>query len=671
MTDSPMNQRRNATGLAPVSSSLKMNLLKMVLIAVSYFFAHQVSFLFPDAAKVMMAVWPAGGIGLAALLLSPRRQWPVILPVLFTSGIAADLLAGREFFLSVGFMTANILESLGSAWLIFRWCGECVRFTRVKEVLALIVAASGVNACTSLLGAGIAVFFSMEQFWVFWKTWWVADGLGILLITPLIITWGTCPKSVLIRARWNRIIELGIAMMVWCAAAWILFQSSGKFLPWGLRPYMLVPLAVWIALRFDQRSMMFALFVLTIMTITGAFLPDESFPWVAENPMERLLVSQVFLGAIAGTGMLLAAVSAERRKEEKALRESEQRFRSVFMSMSEGFALHEIICDTSGVPVDYRFLDVNPAFEIQTGLKRVDIVGKRVLEVLPQTELLWIERYGKVALTGNPVQFESYAASLDKHYSVAAFCPRKGQVAVIFNDVSERKRTEEVLTKLTEAKSRFVSTVSHELRSPLATIKAATDIVCEGLVGPLNHEQKDTLGTAKENIDRLGRLINNVLTYQQAQAGKINCDFRENDLNETIRRVYKSGMLLAGNRKTDLVMELASDLPKIKFDQDKIFEVLVNLVANAIKYSESGNIIIRSRQEDHEIHVSVRDSGVGISPEYLNEIFEPFAQVGDNRRSGTGLGLAIAKEVVLAHRGKIWAVSEVGKGSVFHFTLPL
>ncbi|MFH1799714.1 MAG: CHASE domain-containing protein [Candidatus Omnitrophota bacterium] len=238
-------------------------------------------------------------------------------------------------------------------------------------------------------------------------------------------------------------------------------------------------------------------------------------------------------------------------------------------------------------------------------------------------------------------------------------------------DITERKQAEEAAAKLSAAKSKFTSTVSHELRSPLATIKEATELVLDGLLGPVNDEQKHVLDTAKENISRLGRLVNNVLVYQKMEAGKTYYTLQANDMNEVIREVLKSAALFAGNRTADLVMDLGDDLPKISFDRDKLFQVMINLMANAVKYSESGNIVIRTRREDRRIHVSVRDSGPGIKPEHLNEIFEPFSQMGDSSQGGTGLGLAIAKEIIRAHHGKIWVESEIGRGSAFHFTLPL
>ncbi len=130
----------------------------------------------------------------------------------------------------------------------------------------------------------------------------------------------------------------------------------------------------------------------------------------------------------------------QREESTQHLREVQDRLRVMYDSMLEGMALHEVVCDANGQPCDYRFLQVNPAFERLTGLKAADIIGKTVHKVLPGIDPKWIERYGRVALTGESCQFEDYSADMDRHFEIAAFCPRKGQFAVTFSDVSERKR---------------------------------------------------------------------------------------------------------------------------------------------------------------------------------------------------------------------------------------
>ena len=147
-------------------------------------------------------------------------------------------------------------------------------------------------------------------------------------------------------------------------------------------------------------------------------------------------------GKVIGVVIVFHDVT-EKRRAQALLRQSEERYRSLFNGMSEGFALHEIVCDQKGAPRDYRFLDINPAFEKQTGLKRENLIGKTVLQVLPDTEPEWISSYGQVALTGEPIHFERFSGSLGRHYEVFAYRPSPGQFACVFFNVTERRRAEE------------------------------------------------------------------------------------------------------------------------------------------------------------------------------------------------------------------------------------
>jgi PAS domain S-box-containing protein len=241
----------------------------------------------------------------------------------------------------------------------------------------------------------------------------------------------------------------------------------------------------------------------------------------------------------------------------------------------------------------------------------------------------------------------------------------------MWRDVTERKQAAEAATQLANAKNKFIAVVSHELRSPLATIKEATSLVREEVLGPINDEQKDMLNITKSNIDRLGRLVNNVLIYQKIDAGKMLFDILKNDVNEITQEAYRNIILADSERKDDLVLNLAPKLPRIKCDKDKIMQVLLNLISNGIKYSERGPIVITTQLNTREIEFSVKDSGQGIYPEEMENVFLPFSHGPGRKTGGTGLGLAISKEIILAHNGQIWVESEFGKGSTFYFTLPL
>jgi PAS domain S-box-containing protein len=168
---------------------------------------------------------------------------------------------------------------------------------------------------------------------------------------------------------------------------------------------------------------------------------DNSYKWLAWTSMPNLEHGLMYA---------VARDITEHKVAAQALFESEERYRLLFNSMLSGFALHEIIYDKNGKPCDYRFLDLNPAFERLTGLRRIDILGKRVREVLPKIETFWINTYGEVVLSGKPVHFENYIEELDRYYEVVAFRPQKNQFAVTFTDITARIRSEEGLRESEE-----------------------------------------------------------------------------------------------------------------------------------------------------------------------------------------------------------------------------
>jgi PAS domain S-box-containing protein len=328
------------------------------------------AFLFPDAGKVLMAVWPAAGVGLAALLLSPRRLWPAIVAILFASGNLADLIAGRPFLASLGFMATNVLESLGCAWLLLRTCGEKTTFSRVREILALVAAALFVNAVTALVGAGTARLASATPFWDFWKTWWIADGLGILLVTPAIVAW-VAPLQPMRGARWQLVVEASAFLVLWTVTAWLAFNKAELVGPHVVQPYLLVALLAWPALRLGLRGTTFALVLLAAIAVTSTAIRVGPLLWGGEETTHRLLLAQLYLWVVTVTGLLLAASRTEVKSAEKAAREDQARIRALGDNLPDGM-VYQVVRELDG---SMRFLYLSAGVEQLLGLSVSDVLA--------------------------------------------------------------------------------------------------------------------------------------------------------------------------------------------------------------------------------------------------------------------------------------------------------
>ena len=240
---------------------------------------------------------------------------------------------------------------------------------------------------------------------------------------------------------------------------------------------------------------------------------------------------------------------------------------------------------------------------------------------------------------------------------------------------AELLQLNERLQNMYETQKAFSSTVSHELRTPLSSIKTAIDIILSESAGPVQAEQVNFLNKAKSNVDRLNRLINDILDLSKLESGKMPLRFHANDLNAVITEVAGLQKTVAEKKGLYLKTQLDAKTPPINCDLDKMHQVLNNLLNNAIKFTEQGGVMVSSScdMQKNYVSVTVKDTGLGIKKEDTPRLFQKFEQMGSplSNVGGTGLGLAICKEIITQHRGKIWAESEFGKGSQFCFIIPI
>ena len=360
-------------GSSLVTSGWRRDSLRIAGVSLAYFIAHHLSFFFPDSAKSIMLIWPAGGIGLAAFLLNPRRLWPFLAGVLFVTGVLADVLvAHRPLLAGFGFMLANMAESIGCAWLILRVSdGSFLRFNRVREVLALIAGAVVINAVTSCFGAGIATLVNGAPFAESWQSWLIADGLGLLLVGPFVVAWLDRPRKLF--RIWN-VAEWCAFFLCWLLAVAVVFHLFGNQPIIGLHPYMLLGLLLWAALRLGVRGISLALVVLFVVAVLSPAIQQGPSPWAFRSVWDashRLLDLQMFLGLLSCVGFLLAAEIADRVRAEGNARESRENYKQFFNLVPD------MVCVAAS---DGFFKEINPAWAKVLGFTRGELLARPFLE---------------------------------------------------------------------------------------------------------------------------------------------------------------------------------------------------------------------------------------------------------------------------------------------------
>jgi signal transduction histidine kinase len=240
----------------------------------------------------------------------------------------------------------------------------------------------------------------------------------------------------------------------------------------------------------------------------------------------------------------------------------------------------------------------------------------------------------------------------------------------LFDEIQDKSRQ---LEEASKHKSQFLANMSHELRTPLNAILGYTELIVDGVYGDTPQKVQDALKRITTNGKHLLGLINDVLDLSKIEAGQLTLSLTDYSMKDVVHAVYGAVEPLAAEKKLTFKAEIAPDMPAGHGDERRLTQVLLNLVGNAIKFTDAGAVIIKASRDNGAFLVRVDDTGPGISENDQKKLFQEFQQADSSttkKKGGTGLGLAISKKIVELHGGKIWLESQVGKGSTFAFIVP-
>jgi PAS domain S-box-containing protein len=655
------------------SSSLRY-VARVALLAAAYVLAGRLGFTASAVHPVVSSAWPPSGIALAALLLLGRRFWPAIT----LGAFAVNLTGGIAPLAAATIAVGNTLEGLLGAWLLtttagFRTAPEPL--SRLRDVLALVVLGAVVSTpVAATVGVTVLTVFGGAPaipYGTAWLAWWTGDAIGILLVTPLILTWAKGPIP---RVTARDAIEATALAIILVAFTVVLFQAPFSYV------YAIFPVTIWAALRFGPRGAATASFAVSALAIW--YTVRGVGPFATSTPAHNLFQLQTFISLLALTTLILAAVIAERQTAEAALSRSRQQHQDIVHYASVGV----IQTDRDG-----KILLANPALARILGYEGPEqLVGRNVAD-----DVYWdqaqrdaiIARYELLAegvalevqwkrKDGSPTWVDLQARSVKDVDGRTAYF--EGFVY----DLTARKHLERQFQQAQkmEAVGRLAGGVAHDFNNLLTVIASCTDFVLDDRA--LTEEHRADLGEVKKATDRATSLTRQLLAFGRTQVlhpHTISLNDRLTDLLPMLKRLFETTI--------DIGIETTPDLWAVRADPGQIEQVLLNLAINARDAMPEGGALTFSTENcvvaaepaglnqeyvmkaGDYVLLKVRDTGVGMDEEVQRKIFEPFFTTKEVGK-GTGLGLATAYGIVKQSGGYIKVRSATGEGAEFLIYLP-
>ncbi|HEU5213314.1 MAG TPA: MASE1 domain-containing protein [Gaiellaceae bacterium] len=617
-------------------------------VAAAYVGAAKIGLELSVAQGIVTPVWAPTGIALAAaVLLGPRRAWPAVAAGAFI----ANAISGASLPLAAVVAAGNTLEAVAGA-LLLRRAAFRPALDRVRDVLALVVLGaivsttiSATNGVTALL---VANHISIDDYGSKWVLWWTGDGMGDLVVAPLILVWAAAPPRGLPRRRQIEAVAL--------VAALATVASAVFFSAWRYRT-VLFPLLIWPALRFRQLGAVTASFICAVIAVGGAV--HGNVPFGHHTGTETVVILEGLLATVTVSLMFLGAVLSERDTAERQLA-------SANASLAEAQQVAHIgswewkIGDHRITWSDelYRLFGLEPG----SGMNYEAYLARLHPDDAARTRAL----VSRAADDGEAFSFDHRVVWDD---GTVRWLHGRGRVVVgadgrpvrmvgTAQDITERH-------KLDELRDTILSTVSHELRTPLTAILGFAVTLKEHGAGLPVGTYATIVDHLVEQAMRLERLLADLLDLDRLRHGVYVPTFRPTDVSEIVRR---TAARYGGDGH---VVRVRTEPAVADVDAPKVERIVENLLANSVKHTPPGTeILVRAAPADGGVQLAVADSGPGVPAESREAVFELFTRGNGTDVPGTGVGLSLVAQFAALHGGRAWVEDAPGGGAEFRVWLP-
>jgi PAS domain S-box-containing protein len=664
-----------------------------LLVAIVYFLGAELGLSLASLHENVTPVWPPTGIAIASLLIFGSRVWPGV----FIGALAANLLTSIPVASAIGIATGNTLEALVAWFLLQRTKRWDKSFGSVRDVMMFVVYAAVLAPLVSATIGGLSVCLGdptrWNDFWWLWLTWWMGDGFGALIISPLLLSWSSSrqidPRDM---PELAGLFVLLVIVVLIVFAGW--FPGPVKTYPLA---YLCLPCLLWAAVKFDQRIVTSAIVLMAGVAVWGA---KHGFgPFFEPNANVSLLLLISFVGTSSLMTLLVAAVTTERSKAV------DEKLRLASILELHRKRVEDIVAHVPGV--------VWEAWgKPDAANQRIDFVSSHVEKMLGYSEDEWLSTPNFWLTIVHPDDKERAAAE-----AAAIFGSRKGGTSrfrwmrkdgreiwvesqsIVVCDESGPVGMRGVTMDMTAAvkaeleradllqresharqqaeeasrlKEEFLATVSHELRTPLNAVVGWSRLL---RTGQLDADGKlHAVEVIERNAAAQRQIIEDLLDVSRIVTGKLRISTQPVDLLLVIHAAIDAVRPAAEAKEIKIVTHVEAPDVIVRADIERLQQVFWNLLANAVKFTPAGGAVdVYLERNDSLAEVIIEDTGPGVPADFLPHIFERFSQADGSstrKHGGLGLGLAIVRHLVELHGGTVSAANRDKGGAILTVRLP-